>query len=193
MSQLMKIQMLNWTFRKLHAKVAPVVFLPLILTALTGMGYRLGKSWFGVSNRVAHWLMVVHEGQFLGKSLVPFYVLLVGLSLIGMIITGITLIKPNPKGIITRQWDRRWLHRVVALAAVGPLLLTALTGIGYRVGQAWFGLPSSQASILMRLHQGSYLSPGLRPLYILAIGAGLLVLLWTGIQMTTVFWQRRFH
>jgi hypothetical protein len=35
---------MNINLRKLHRKVAPVLFLPLFLSAITGIGYRIGKS-----------------------------------------------------------------------------------------------------------------------------------------------------
>ena len=34
-------------FRKLHRKIAPILFLPLLLSALTGISYRIGRSWRG--------------------------------------------------------------------------------------------------------------------------------------------------
>ena len=75
-------------FRQLHQKVAPIVLLPLFITALTGVTYRLGKSWFGLSRDQVHFLMVIHEGEYLGHFLEPIYVLLNFLGLIFMLITG---------------------------------------------------------------------------------------------------------
>jgi hypothetical protein len=82
-------------FRKLHATVAPFVLLPLLITVATGVIYRLGKSWFGLTRDQVHFLMVIHEGEYLGHTLEPLYVLLNGLGLLWMLITGSTLVVQN--------------------------------------------------------------------------------------------------
>lgn len=173
-------------FRKLHRKIAPILFLPLFLTALTGIAYRLGRSWFGINDGVASFFMTIHEGRYLGRGLVPFYVLLVGLGLLGLIVTGLTMIKRKVAQNQPRK-DQRWIHRILALIAFLPLLVSATTGIAYRLGNTWFGISRELASILMTLHQGSYLGPIFRPIYVLLVGAGLLGLLVTGIRMTRIF------
>jgi uncharacterized iron-regulated membrane protein len=178
-------------FRKLHRKSAPIIFLPLLLSALTGVAYSLGRTWFDIPGKTANFLMTVHEGRYLGKPLVPIYVLLVGLGLLGMIVTGLTLIKwqrktskSNPK----RDW--RWFHRLLAPIAFLPLFVSAITGIAYRLGRTWFGLSYQQTSILLQLHQGSYLGI-FQVVYVLLIGVSLLALLITGIQMTGIFRKSR--
>ncbi len=75
-------------FRTLHATIAPFVFLPLLVTVCTGVAYRLGKSWLGLSRDQVHVLMVIHEGEYLGSVLEPVYVLLNGLGLLWMLATG---------------------------------------------------------------------------------------------------------
>ena len=40
----------------------------------------------------------------------------------------------------------------------------------YRLGQAWFGLPPEQAALWLRIHQGAYLGPFLKPFYVLLLG-----------------------
>ncbi|MBE9118748.1 PepSY domain-containing protein [Lusitaniella coriacea LEGE 07157] len=75
-------------FRKLHRTIAPIVLLPLLVTVFTGVTYRLGKSWFGLSRDRVHFLMTIHEGEYLGDTLEPLYVLLNGLGLLWMLITG---------------------------------------------------------------------------------------------------------
>jgi hypothetical protein len=83
--------MAKQTFRKLHRQIAPILFLPLFITAITGIAYRLGKSWFGMSPDVAEIFMVIHQGEFLGSQLKPVYVLLNGLGLIGIAVTGLSM------------------------------------------------------------------------------------------------------
>ena len=79
--------------RKLHRRIAPILFLPLLASALTGVAYRLGRSWFGIPDSAANFFMVIHQGEYLGLRLVPVYVLLVGLGLVAMIVTGLTMLK----------------------------------------------------------------------------------------------------
>lgn len=79
-------------FRKLHRTLAPIVMLPLFVTILTGISYRLGKSWFGLSRDQVHFLMVIHEGEYLGDRLEPIYVLLNGLGVLFMLVTGVSIL-----------------------------------------------------------------------------------------------------
>ncbi|MEC4853385.1 MAG: PepSY domain-containing protein, partial [Jaaginema sp. PMC 1079.18] len=65
-------------FRKLHRVLAPIVFIPLFLTATTGVLYRVGSSWFGTPPNFSHWMMYIHQGDFLGGQLRVVYVLLNG-------------------------------------------------------------------------------------------------------------------
>lgn len=174
-------------FRTLHRKVAPVLFLPLLLTALTGVTYRVGRAWFGLPDSIADGLLTIHEGRFLGNPLVPLYVLLMGLGLVGLITTGLIMVVKRRATQAKPKRDRRWVHRWAGMIACLPLLVSAITGIAYRLGNAWFGLSGAQVSFLMTLHEGRYLGNTLKPFYVLAVGAGLVVLLITGIQMTGMF------
>lgn len=177
-------------FRKLHRKVAPIIFLPLLLSALSGMAYRIGKSWFGLSDDFGDLMMVIHEGRYLGKPLVPVYVLLTGLGLAVMLISGITMIKNRKESSHTesklKKFNFRLFHGFLAPIFFLPLLVTVLTGITYRLGKAWFGLSDQQAKFFLDIHQGNYLGKDLRVLYILFLGLGLLSIIATGIQMTGI-------
>ena len=130
--------------RKLHRKSAPIIFLPLLLSALTGLAYRIGKSWLGLSDDFGRFVMTIHKGRFLGKPLVPVYVLLVGLGLVGMIVSGLTMLKPRsnakPEPSKSAKFSIRLLHRVLAPIFFLPLAVSAITGMAYRLGKAWLGL-----------------------------------------------------
>lgn len=91
-------------FRKLHHTMAPVVMIPFFITAATGVTYRIGKSWFGWSRDQAHIFMVIHEGEYLGKFLEPIYVLLNGLALLWMLITGTAMLYQN---ISRSKWFKK--------------------------------------------------------------------------------------
>ncbi|WP_448571811.1 PepSY domain-containing protein [Trichothermofontia sp.] len=178
-------------FRKVHRKIAPVIFLPLCLTALTGIVYRLGSSWFGVPAGLANQFMAIHQGKFLGQPLAPFYVLLSGMGLLVMIGTGITMVPWQRLGQLrssNRPWP--WVHRTLAVIACLPLSMSALTGIGYGLGRAWFNLPGRQAGWLLQLHQGAYLGPVGRSFYVLLVGLGLLGLLLSGIHLSGILRRR---
>ncbi len=84
-------------FRKLHHQVAPIVLIPLLVTAFTGVCYRLGKSWLGLSRDQVHFLMVIHEGEYLGSQLEPVYVLLNFLGVMFMLITGTMMLVQSVK------------------------------------------------------------------------------------------------
>jgi hypothetical protein len=74
--------------RKWHRTLAPIVILPLLITVSTGVIYRLSKDWLGLSRDQVHFLMSIHEGEYLGHTLEPFYVILNGLGVLWMLVTG---------------------------------------------------------------------------------------------------------
>ena len=61
--------------RELHRTIAPLVLLPLLTTVCSGVAYRLARDWFGVEREQVHWLMTLHEGEWLGATLEPVVVL----------------------------------------------------------------------------------------------------------------------
>ncbi|MFN9546586.1 MAG: peptidase [Cyanobacteriota bacterium] len=83
-------------FRQAHALVAPVVVAPLLLTACTGVAYRILRDWLGWERERAHGLMTLHEGEWLkpllGTHGETLYVALNGLGLLWMIGTGFALV-----------------------------------------------------------------------------------------------------
>jgi hypothetical protein len=86
---------LQASLRQAHAALAPLVVLPLAITVLSGTSYRLLRDWGGLSRDQAHWLMVLHEGEWLQNWFGPngetAYVLLNGLGLLWMLITGASM------------------------------------------------------------------------------------------------------
>ncbi|NEP09690.1 MAG: PepSY domain-containing protein [Symploca sp. SIO2C1] len=186
--------MSNLRWRKLHRKIAPIVFLPLFLSALTGIFYRLGYSWFSLSSEQGQFLLSIHQGSYLGNQLKPIYVLLVGLGLLGMIVSGLTMTRLFGSSRPERPGSKlnwRKVHRLVAPIIFLPLAVSAVTGLLYRLGRSWFGLSYDQVGILLSIHQGSYLGNFLKPIYVLLVGLGLIGMLVTGINMTGIFRKRR--
>jgi len=82
--------------RRAHATLAPLVLLPLLITVLSGVSYRVSRDWGGVGRDGAHWLMVLHEGEWLkplvGRHGETVYVLLNGLGLLWMLATGASMV-----------------------------------------------------------------------------------------------------
>ena len=78
--------------RELHQRIAPFVLLPLFVTVCSGVGYRLARDWFGASREQVHWLLTLHEGEWLGPTLEPVVVLMNAVGLLWMLITGLALL-----------------------------------------------------------------------------------------------------
>lgn len=98
---------LGQRLRRAHAAIAPLVLLPLLVTAGTGVGYRLLRDWAGLGREQAHQWMVIHEGEWLkplfGPHAETVYVLLNGLGLLWMLLSGAGLLVQS----LRRQWQRR--------------------------------------------------------------------------------------
>ena len=62
--------------RQFHKALAPWVFLPLFLSSITGLIYRVSKDLLGYSREQVHWLMSLHEGEWLGDNGELIYVIL---------------------------------------------------------------------------------------------------------------------
>jgi hypothetical protein len=82
--------------RHVHAGLAPLALLPLLVTVGTGLSYRLLRDWGGWGRDQTHLLMVLHEGEWLnrwfGSNGETVYVLLNGVGLLWMLGTGAALL-----------------------------------------------------------------------------------------------------
>ena len=74
--------------RQFHKALAPWVFLPLFISSITGLIYRVSKDLFGYYREQVHWLMSLHEGEWLGDNGELIYVILNSLGVLWMIVTG---------------------------------------------------------------------------------------------------------
>ena len=125
--------------RELHKSIAPIVLLPLTVTVLTGVIYRLGKSWFDLSRDQVHFLMVIHEGEYLGQTLEPIYVLLNALGLIWMLVTGATM--------LINSWKKSsWWRQLTNL---GKKKLCGIVKINFYLNVASNGRMSRLNSIII--------------------------------------------
>ena len=74
--------------RQFHKALAPWIFLPLFISSITGLLYRISKDLLGFSRDQVHWLMSLHEGEWLGDKGELIYVILNSLGVLWMLITG---------------------------------------------------------------------------------------------------------
>jgi hypothetical protein len=130
---------------------------------------------------LAERLFAIHAGGFLAEPIEPLYVLAMGLGLVALLVTGAQLLiaqarRRPPQG-------ERLLHGRLALVALVPLLITSMSGVLFRLLETWTSLPAVSFRWLMVLHQGGWLGPRLKPVYVLLVGVGLVGLLATGVPM----------
>ena len=76
-------------FRKYHRILASIIFLPLILTTLTGIATTMTAEWHWSLGIPRGFLMEIHTGEIF--HLQAIYPILNGLGTIGLLITGITM------------------------------------------------------------------------------------------------------
>lgn len=74
----------------------------------------------------------------------------------------------------------RSLHRRIALPIFLLLAITALTGVTYRVGKAWFGIDGQTGQSIMEIHSGEWLGSTVSIFYVLLVGLCTLAILATG-------------
>lgn len=80
---------MNKAFRKYHRQIAIILCLPLFLTVLTGMCFTIVHEWFH-QRELGEFLLHVHTLEII--HLEKIYPLLNGLGLIGLLITGLSMI-----------------------------------------------------------------------------------------------------
>lgn len=87
----------HYKSRKLHRKLAPMLFIPLLLTALTGIAYRIGNSFFELPKQYSNLIISFHTGALFGDNFRFLYVMLNGIGLISLLGTGILLKKSHSR------------------------------------------------------------------------------------------------
>lgn len=160
------------SFRKLHRTIALFSFVPLGLTILTGMAYRILR-YSGAEKTSVAWLMGVHRMSVLHLGAV--WPLLVGGAALFLLFSGVPLIATASPAL---KWDRRALHSLFGVLLLLPLALTYVTGILFAFCDSFLGFRSK---ILMRLHEGKlFVEPAL---YVSIVGAGAMILLLSGVRI----------
>ena len=77
--------------RKIHRKITALSAIPLLITILSGTIYSILQP-LGVD---AFWLIKWHTGNFGIINLQPFYSILIGITSIVSVISGVRLLKKN--------------------------------------------------------------------------------------------------
>jgi hypothetical protein len=70
-----------------------VLLLPLAATAVTGVLYKTGQAWFGISEETADLLMTIHEGAWLGRGVKVYYSVVTGGGLLALGLFGLALLR----------------------------------------------------------------------------------------------------
>jgi hypothetical protein len=83
------------SFRKYHRFLAPILCLPLALTALTGMLITITDEWHWPLGFPQGLLLHLHTGELF--HLEKIYPILNGLGVIGLLITGMTMTSLFPR------------------------------------------------------------------------------------------------
>lgn len=170
------------SLRTVHRATGRALFVFFLVTAMTGLVYRVGRSWFGMSKETGAVVRSIHEGAIVGKAFAPFYVLVVGIALLIMIGAGASMWRRAARSTPSAPRARRWHHQASVVFAA-PLALSAITGIAFRIGQRWLDWSEDSTKLVMMLHQGSWLGPKWRVFYVLFVGLGLLYLLGSAAPM----------
>lgn len=173
------------SFRQLFRQLLTILCCCLIVTALTGIILGLGDRLIETPQIVKNSLVAVHQGAFLGNKLSPLYVLLIGL---GVFILGFKTVIEGSYNLLFElaQPGMVNIYRVIALILVIPLALCVETGVAYRLGTDWFGMPNKQTATFLSVHGGSSLGTFLGIIYILLIGSALVALSALSWQTTKV-------
>lgn len=171
--------------RKVHRQVSLFLFLPLLLTTLTGVAYRVGRSWFGFSKNFGELMMFLHNGQFLGDFLSSLYTLFLGFGVLILSLSGFSLLNKKLlvcQGHASKLRERRY-HQLMGIILLIPFLLTTITGVLYHFGVFGLHLPKENVRWLLVIHQGAYLGSALKPVYVLLLGLGIVSMMFTAWKM----------
>ena len=167
------------TLRKFHRKLAPWLLPFLLLSAITGILYRIGRAWFGFTKETGNDVLYFHTGAWFGTNGSVVFLAVLGSGLLFLVFSGLWMWRAGrlPSAKVRRS------HRFLGVLFSLPLIITAVTGIAYQVGGKWLGADEKFLKLVMNLHQGSWLGPELRPFYILLVGGALVFLCLSGLRL----------
>lgn len=175
---------MNKVFRRSNLNIARVLFIPLLVTAITGILLGSSDRFGGLPPAVDKVLIVIHQGEFLGRKLVPFYVLLMGL---GVLVIGLTTSIESRDNLVSPKAKPNTIgiHKILALVVAFPLAICVETGVAYRLGADWLKMSPQQTAIFLSIHTGATLGLLLGIFYTLVTGLSLIALSFIGVKITS--------
>lgn len=176
---------MNRAFRQLNTNTARILMLPLLVTAITGIILGLGNSFGVLSPPFSDILITIHQGEFLGRKLVPFYVLFMGL---GVFTVGLISLIKSRDNLISQgaRQNTISIYKMLALVLIFPLAVCIQTGTAYRIGTDWLKMPSRQTNIFLAMHTGASWGALLEVLYTLIAGFGLIIFSLSAVEVTSL-------
>jgi hypothetical protein len=169
-------------FRLLHRKISIWLALPLLVSAMTGVAYRIGRSWFGMSSHTGGEILSIHSWDWLGKAGSMAVIWVVGSGLLFLCWSAAQMLWGSGRGVFqSRQKNRLW-HRLIGAFLLIPLAASAISGIAYRTGEA-FDISEDTLDLLMSIHEGDWLGKEIKPFYILVLGLGLALIIISGLML----------
>ena len=142
------------SFRILYRQFIIIISYSLLVTVLTGIVVGFNNRLIQLPDRIIGILISLHQGAFLGDKLVSIYVLLLGLGVpaLGFKVIGKgSFSSESATPIITK------VCQIIALVLVIPLAVCVETGLAYRLGTDWLGMPSSETAGFLSVHGGYFL------------------------------------
>ena len=169
-------------FRNLHRKISLWLVPFLLVSAATGVTYRIGRAWFGMSSKSGGDVLSIHTWDWLGN--VPSLAILwvVGSGLLFLCFSGLQMLWQSRKRLFHSPQKFRVFHRLAGAMFVLPLMATAVTGIAYKTGEAC-DFSDETLDFLMVIHEGAWLGNALKPYYVLLLGGGMLWLVISGLKI----------
>lgn len=170
--------------RALHNLFAIIVFLPLTITATTGILYQFCKLWLAIPKHELSWLMKLHQLSVIGIFGKFLYAPLLISLVLFMILTGLWILTGGFSNFSFswKPWSTdRGMHYNLSIILFLPLATVALCGGLYRLLSSWFGI---KIRLLLDLHTGS-IGFNLEYVFPIFFGITLLIFAYFGIKMNT--------
>lgn len=165
--------------RVFHRKAAPWIGVGLVFSALTGMAFRLGRSWFDLDSRTGGFLLSMHSWDWLGGWMSLGVLVVLGVGILSLLATAVSMLWQARKKLFHSPKAFRLAHRLLGLALLLPLAVSAVTGVAYRMVELNDGSDET-LDFLMDLHTGGWIGRGASPYYVAALGLAVLALSSTG-------------
>lgn len=83
------------SLRKYHGWAGLFLSIPLLVSVTTGLIFHIGMNCFSLDESTQKFLMMLHEGRWLGVPGKVFYVVAVGLGAIGLALIGLRIRFPK--------------------------------------------------------------------------------------------------